>query len=77
VPPNKRLQLTSARFGCRSVPHGRRPPGWALDSRASAGRHSEVHGAAAAEPRSVRRPRDFRVLTGVFPSTSVAATPAR
>jgi hypothetical protein len=53
LPPNKRLQLTSARLGCRSVSHGRRPPGCVLDSRASAGRHWQQHGAAAAEPRSV------------------------
>src|SRR5262245_6188882 len=63
APSTKRLQLTAARLGCRSGIHGRRPPRPVLDSRAAAGRHSVVYGAAAAEPRSVGRREDAATMT--------------
>src|SRR5262245_61949414 len=57
TPSNKRLQLTAAHFGYHSCIHGRRPPGRCLTRGRPPVDTWQQHGAAAAEPRSVRQRR--------------------
>ena len=72
MPSNKRLQLTAARFGCRSVLRGRRPPGCALDSRASAGRHLASN---TGRPQLSRDPLGGGIQLGTYTELEVAGYP--